>query len=123
MARDLVAVNEQGRLIGESHPRSKLSNKDVDLIRELADDGMSYQRIAEKFDCARSTVQAIVECRIRASIPDHYKPASPRPDVFKAEVRLNQKTEIDRVSVMRRLVIQHGSTAAAIRFLIDQYVR
>lgn len=123
MARDLVAVNDRGRLIGESHPRAKLSDHEVDLIRELAEDGMSYQQIAEKFECSRSTVQAIVECRIRASTPDRYKQAAPRPDVFKAEVRLNQKTEIDRVSVMRRLVIQHGSTAAAIRFLIDQYVR
>lgn len=123
MARDLVAVNEQGRLIGESHPRAKLTDHDVDLIRELAEYGMSYRELARKFECDESTIRRIVSCERRGSTPDRYKPAATRPDVFKAEVRLNQKTEEDRVSVMRRLVVQHGSTAAAIRFLIDQHVR
>ena len=50
MKKDVVAVNERGRRIGESHPRAKLTDHEVDLIRELAEEGLTYEDIARKFE-------------------------------------------------------------------------
>jgi DNA invertase Pin-like site-specific DNA recombinase len=52
---------------GESHHRAKVSDHDVELMRELHDDGMKVSEIARKFDCARSTVSDIVHYRHRVS--------------------------------------------------------
>ena len=48
--RKIVAVNEHGRRIGESHPRAKLTDHEVDLIRELAEQGLTHEQIARKFE-------------------------------------------------------------------------
>jgi DNA invertase Pin-like site-specific DNA recombinase len=45
-----VPVNERGYRIGEGHPRAKLTDHDVELIRTLFEDGMRYKLIAEKFE-------------------------------------------------------------------------
>lgn len=37
MKRAYVFVNEAGRRVGESHPRAKLTDHEVDLIRQLAE--------------------------------------------------------------------------------------
>lgn len=78
-----VAVNERGRRVGETHPRAKLTDHEVDLIRELAEGelqrnpksgrwervgAMSYAEIAKKFEVAKDTVESIVLCRRRAHI-------------------------------------------------------
>jgi DNA invertase Pin-like site-specific DNA recombinase len=52
--RVIVGLNENGRRIGESHPASKLTDHEIDLIRELYDDGMSISEIARKFEIAKS---------------------------------------------------------------------
>lgn len=57
----LVAVNEDGLRIGESHPRAKLSDDDIELIRALAEEGMRYRVIAQKFEISKVTVGRI--CR------------------------------------------------------------
>lgn len=59
--RKLVAVNSNGQVIGEDHHKANLSNHEVDLIRELFEDGMTYKVIAEKFEVSRSTIAMI--CR------------------------------------------------------------
>lgn len=46
----LVAVNGCGWVIGEDHPQAKLTEADVALILELRAAGLSYGRIAQKFD-------------------------------------------------------------------------
>lgn len=49
MKRRYVAVNENGRRIGETHPRSTISDERVDYIRGLHEDnGWSYERISRK---------------------------------------------------------------------------
>lgn len=46
-----VRVNDEGRLVGEDHPRAKLTDHDVDLIRELHEaHGLSTTMIARKFE-------------------------------------------------------------------------
>jgi len=70
-----VKLNERGRRIGDSHPRSKLSDHEVDLIRELWEgvlepDGsitrLGVRRIARKFEISKAQVQRIVSYRQRA---------------------------------------------------------
>ncbi len=52
-----VAVNENGKRIGEDHHRAKLTNHEVELIREMHEGGWGYGRLAAKFDVAKSTIQ------------------------------------------------------------------
>lgn len=76
MAYRRVAIADNGRRVGESHPKAKLTDHDVDLIRELAtqrDDhgrvtkqGLSYTILARKFEVGKSVIQKIVECSRRA---------------------------------------------------------
>lgn len=71
--RRLVRVNEGGRRIGEDHHRAKLSDADIDQILALRDAGLSYGKIAEKFDdlpggIGKSTVRDICTGRIRAQL-------------------------------------------------------
>ena len=50
MAQNRIAGKGERRRIGESHPRAKLTDHEIDLIRELAEDGLSVAQIAEKFE-------------------------------------------------------------------------
>lgn len=72
--RRIVAVNEKGRLIGECHQNAKLSDADVDRIRELREDeGKSYVAIARIFNVAKSTIADICKYRRRAQTPSRWK--------------------------------------------------
>lgn len=46
---------------GERHPKSRLSDEDVRLIRELHELGLGYGEIGRKFEVSRYTVRDI--CR------------------------------------------------------------
>jgi hypothetical protein len=93
----LVGVNERGDRVGEDHPRAKLSDAEVDLIRELLDplDGakpMSHRQVAAKFEISRGTVADIASCRRRAQVPSSFKriPVTARfVEPMRAEARFN----------------------------------
>lgn len=68
-----VAVNERGRRIGEDHQRAKLTNHDVELMRELRAAGWSLRKIAAKFDVTYGTVWYITTCQRRAQLPVAWK--------------------------------------------------
>jgi hypothetical protein len=80
-----VQVNETGRRIGESHPRAKLSDHEIDLIRELYEDMResgkknreAMHEIAGKFDVHWRTVGKYVCCESRAQIPARAKRVKP----------------------------------------------
>lgn len=55
-----VTLNELGRRVGESHPRAKMTDAEVDLVHSLHDDGLSLQVIAEKFDVSKGCIWKIV---------------------------------------------------------------
>lgn len=57
----LVAVNEHGLRIGEDHPHAKLTNHEVELLRRLHNDGMTYDTLAAKFEISKWAVGRI--CR------------------------------------------------------------
>lgn len=61
-----VAVNEQGRRIGEQHHNARFTDHEIDLIRQLNEEGLSYSVLAEKFECAKSTIQMYCQCNRRA---------------------------------------------------------
>lgn len=65
----LVGISESGSRVGETHHRAKLSDHDIDLIRELHEEGLSYREIAIKFCVGKSTVRDIVKCRRRWQTP------------------------------------------------------
>lgn len=78
-----VAVAANGRRVGESHPRARLTDHEVDLIRELAPErdehgrlvkpGLSYRTLAQKFEVCKSVIQKIVNCDRRAVLPVRLK--------------------------------------------------
>ncbi len=45
-----AAVNERGQRIGETHPRAKVSDADIELIFALSAAGLNSLQIAAKFD-------------------------------------------------------------------------
>lgn len=93
-----VGINAIGRRVGESHHNAKLTDHDVDLIREFLDErerftkemtaagygqeqirhAVAWQKldirsIAAKFEVAPSTVQSIHTCQRRGQIPVKFK--------------------------------------------------
>lgn len=74
----MVAVNAKGYRLGEDHHRAKLTNHEVELLLQLADEGMPERTLAEKFDVSRRTVRDYKAARKRAQIPAAFKWA-PKP--------------------------------------------
>ena len=77
----IVAVNEKGRRIGESHPRAKLSDHEIDLLRELIEELIAegkghleaYRIAAEKFEISEHGAKSIHNCRRRAETIARHK--------------------------------------------------
>lgn len=62
-----VRINANGLRVGEDHQNAKLTDREVDRIRELHESGRySYRTLAEMFEIAKSTVCDIVKYRRRA---------------------------------------------------------
>lgn len=69
-----VAVNEDGRRVGESHPRAKLKDCDVERLRQLREDTkVTYKELARMFNISYSSVQKICTYRRRAEWSVRYK--------------------------------------------------
>ena len=45
-----IKLNEAGRVIGESHPGSKLTDAEVDSVHALLEAGLTRAEVAAKFD-------------------------------------------------------------------------
>lgn len=73
MNKRVVGVNERGLRVGEDHQHARLTDGEVELIRQLHDGGMSYKKIADKFGVGKSTVADIVKCRRRAQYPTGWR--------------------------------------------------
>ena len=80
MVRKIVALNERGARIGEDHPRAKLTNHEVDLIRALGEERDASGRrlfgrvkLAAKFEVSRWTIQSILDGESRCQLPMQYK--------------------------------------------------
>lgn len=71
----LIAVNEKGLAIGESHPRAVLSDHDIGLLLELREEGYSMGWLAGKFEVSKSCVAKIVWGQRRAQHPVAFRRA------------------------------------------------
>lgn len=72
--RITFGIDEKGNRLGEAHQRAKLSDADVELIRDIYDEGMeSMAQIAVVFKVSKSLVNHIVNFRKRATTPDAYR--------------------------------------------------
>lgn len=70
--RPLVGLSDDGRRVGETHHRAKLTDADVEQIVALHELGLGYRRIAAKLDdivggISRSTVRDVIKLRRRCS--------------------------------------------------------
>ena len=69
-----IAVDENGVRIGETHPNAKLTDAQVDEMRDLREGkGWSYDQLAEHFDVPYITVQKICTYQRRASTIARWK--------------------------------------------------
>jgi hypothetical protein len=53
--------HEQWRVGGEEHPQAKLTEADVQHIREMHAEGWGYRRLAKKFEVSKSLIERIVK--------------------------------------------------------------
>lgn len=69
----LIPYNENKKRIGEYHHNAKLTDHDVELIRQLAEGGMRYASIAMKFNISSETVGRYCRYELRAQTPVEYR--------------------------------------------------
>jgi len=73
-SRAVVAVNERGRRIGETHHNALISDALVDEMRgRHEDDGLGYRKIAREFSVALTTVRKICTYERRAQTAERWK--------------------------------------------------
>jgi predicted DNA-binding protein (UPF0251 family) len=65
----LVGVNERGLRVGEDHQHARLTDAECEMIRQMHEQGMSYKKLADKFEVGKSTVADICKFRRRAQYP------------------------------------------------------
>lgn len=72
-----IGVNESGRRVGQGHHNAKLTDAEVDLVRELREDhGYTYGQIADWFGATAQTIKDICLYKRRAQTPHRYKPGA-----------------------------------------------
>lgn len=64
----LVTLNENNRLVGQSHPRAKLMDSEVDLVHDLLESGLSLAAVAAKMDVSKSCIAHIASGRRRGQL-------------------------------------------------------
>ncbi len=71
----MIQIGEYGKRINESHGRAKLSDHEIELMRQLREQGMPAREIAEKFEVGKRYVYKLVNFESRASIVVQYRRA------------------------------------------------
>jgi len=98
MKKALVHTNERGLRIGESHPRAKLTDKEVEQL--IADRGpedkpaMSLSALARRWGMSKSGVKGILDGKARGQIGMRKEKPATKKDV--------EKTVIAKVSLTLR---------------------
>jgi hypothetical protein len=69
-----IGVNDLGSRVGESHHRARLTQHDVDLIRDLHEDyGLGYGRLAAKFGVCKETIARVCRYETWAQAPTRWR--------------------------------------------------
>lgn len=69
----LVAVNAKGYRLGEDHQHAKLTNREVDQLLELHEQGWGYKRLARVFEVSKATVRRICSGARRCQTPTDWR--------------------------------------------------
>lgn len=64
----LVTVDDRGHVVGESHPRAKLTDQEVGWALELREEGYSLGWLANKFEVSKSCMQKICAGKTRSTL-------------------------------------------------------
>jgi hypothetical protein len=71
--RKIVALNERGYRIGESHPRATIPQGTVDLVFEYAEDRhMTVTAISHELGLAKSYVSSVLHGKLRGQLPESW---------------------------------------------------
>lgn len=62
-----LTLDERGRPVGEGHPLAKLTDREVDLMRTMHEQGCGLMELARGFEVSKRTVWKIVTYRSRVS--------------------------------------------------------
>lgn len=54
--------------VGAAHPKAKLTDQEVDRMRDMAEAGWSYNQLAKAFEISKTGVAKIVTCARRAVV-------------------------------------------------------
>ena len=74
MKRNVIGLNDVGRVVGEGHYKAKLSDEEVEKIRDLREHhGFTYGMIARRFGASKDTIVAICSYRRRCTTPARFK--------------------------------------------------
>ncbi len=68
-----VQIGEYGKRIGETHGMAKLSDHEIDIVRQLKEEGMPAPEIAEKMEISKRYVYKLVNFERRASVVAEYR--------------------------------------------------
>ncbi|HEY5993927.1 MAG TPA: helix-turn-helix domain-containing protein [Gallionellaceae bacterium] len=68
-----VQIGEYGKRIGETHGMAKLTDHEIDLVRQLKEEGMPAAEIAEKFEVSKRYVYKLANFERRASVVAEYR--------------------------------------------------
>lgn len=61
----LVAVNEMGRRVGDSHHNAKLTNHEVEMLLTMHGPGFGYGKLASIFEISKSMARNYIKGRAR----------------------------------------------------------
>ena len=74
MTTKMIAINERGKLIGQGHQFAKLTDEQVDRIRDLHEDhDLTYDQLAAMYQVSKSCIAGICQYRRRAQTPFGWK--------------------------------------------------
>lgn len=72
-----IALNENGRVIGQHHHRSTISDATIKQIRDLHEyEGLSYGQIAKRFSLDKGVVGRICRYERRNQLPREWRRVS-----------------------------------------------
>lgn len=73
LMRKKIGINERGLRVGEDHQNAKLTDAEVELIRKLHSEGLSYKTLAVKFEVSKSLIRYIVQFKRRGQVATNWR--------------------------------------------------
>jgi len=99
---------------GELHHRATLTWEDVDLMRDLADEGLSMREIADKFEVPYFTCVDVIKFKTWRATGR----TKPRPEVYRDLWKFSAKLDWDKVRDIRA---RYGAGEVSMHALAREY--